>query len=161
MAFVPSYALELHDRGGVFCCCEPVLQGQYLKHNNNDGAVASRRLVPQAFSHFTYESSRRDLLVCDIQGVGDYYTDPQIVTRDGKGHGLGNTGGEGIRKFLSTHVCNDVCRVLMLPRISGGSGNGASKGQGTVMAERMAREERAIACRGDAELARQLQRGQR
>eukprot|EP00959_Pyramimonas_sp_CCMP1952_P127265 2661983-Pyramimonas_sp.AAC.1 len=38
-----------------------------------------RTLVPppQAFSHFSYEHSQRKLLVCDIQGVADFYTDPQ------------------------------------------------------------------------------------
>ena len=76
VAFVPTYALELHDRGGgVFCGCEPVLQGNYQKHNNNDGAVATARLIPQAFSHFTYEASQRSILICDIQGVG--VSDPQ------------------------------------------------------------------------------------
>jgi hypothetical protein len=30
-----------------------------------------------AFSHFTWEASGRTLMVCDIQGVGDLWTDPQ------------------------------------------------------------------------------------
>lgn len=34
--------------------------------------------TPQAFSHFTYCHSGGKLLICDIQGVGDKYTDPQI-----------------------------------------------------------------------------------
>jgi elongation factor 2 kinase len=41
------------------------------------------RNTPQAFSHFTYESSDHMVLVCDIQGVGDVYTDPQMHTLDG------------------------------------------------------------------------------
>jgi hypothetical protein len=50
VAFVPSYVLVLEDRepkGSVLCCSEPVLSGPYLKHNNNDGVVATQRLVPQ------------------------------------------------------------------------------------------------------------------
>ena len=69
VAFLPSYVLELVERSGRLCCAEPVLQGEYTKHNNNDGFVATRRMIPQAFSHFTYESSHRELLVCDIQGA--------------------------------------------------------------------------------------------
>ena len=41
------------------------------------------RNTPQAFSHFTYELSQHSLLICDIQGVGDMYTDPQVHTTDG------------------------------------------------------------------------------
>lgn len=37
-------------------------------------------LYLQAFSHFTFECSHHRLIVVDIQGVGDLYTDPQIHT---------------------------------------------------------------------------------
>mmetsp|Transcript_60013 Transcript_60013/g.190639 ORF Transcript_60013/g.190639 Transcript_60013/m.190639 type:complete len:300 (+) Transcript_60013:94-993(+) len=116
VAFVPAYALELQSRPEVpMFCVEPLLEGQYHKHNNNDGAVNTARLTPQAFSHFTYVHSDRLLLVCDIQGVRDMYTDPQIHTRDGQGFGLGNCGMEGIERFLATHRCNDECRKIGLP----------------------------------------------
>lgn len=98
VAFLPSYVLILQDRGNKLCCSEPVLHGEYVKHNNNDGAVATQRLVPQAFSHYTWEQSRHKILVCDIQGVGDYYTDPQILSSDGQGFGQGNCGLEAIAK---------------------------------------------------------------
>jgi elongation factor 2 kinase len=57
-------------------------------------------LSPKAFSHFTYEESNHELVVCDIQGVaGTLYTDPQIHTRTGhSGFGLGNLGGGGIKR---------------------------------------------------------------
>ena len=41
------------------------------------------RQTPQAFSHFTFEKSGHELIVVDIQGVGDLYTDPQIHTANG------------------------------------------------------------------------------
>lgn len=46
----------------------------------------------QAFSHFTFERSGHQLIVVDIQGVGDLYTDPQIHTESGKDFGDGNLG---------------------------------------------------------------------
>lgn len=50
-------------------------------------------VVPlQAFSHFTFERSGHQLIVVDIQGVGDLYTDPQIHTEKGTDFGDGNLG---------------------------------------------------------------------
>jgi Alpha-kinase family len=54
----------------------------------------------------------------DISGVGDRYTDPQILSADGKGYGRGNLGQKGINKFLDTHRCNAICRYLKLPSIN-------------------------------------------
>lgn len=49
----------------------------------------------QAFSHFTFERSGHQLIVVDIQGVGDLYTDPQIHTEKGTDFGDGNLGRRG------------------------------------------------------------------
>ena len=43
----------------------------------------AHRQTPQAFSHLTFERSGHQLVVVDIQGVGDLYTDPQIHTASG------------------------------------------------------------------------------
>ena len=115
IAFASASVLEMP--GGQFANAEFLMPGNYVKHNNNDGAVASRREVPQAFSHFTLERSRGALIVVDIQGVGDFFTDPQIHTHDGRGYGVGNMGAEGIRKFHASHRCNAVCRALGLKRL--------------------------------------------
>eukprot|EP01051_Picozoa_sp_SAG22_P002976 SAG22_NODE_138_length_18031_cov_5.796621_24_plen_76_part_00 len=65
----------------------------YAKHNSNAGDVIADqtfgrdganqghgfvRNTPQAYSHFTYEASGRQMIVCDIQGVEDVFTDPQV-----------------------------------------------------------------------------------
>lgn len=76
------------------------------------------RHTPEAYSHFTYESSQHKILVCDIQGVRDAYTDPQIHSVDRKGFGKGNLGQRGIDKFLQTHRCNAICKYLKLPPIN-------------------------------------------
>ena len=73
-----------------------------------------QRNTPQAFSHFTYEKSGRTLLVCDIQGVGDLWTDPQIHSIKEDAYGKGNLGQQGIDKFLESHKCNEICRWLKL-----------------------------------------------
>jgi hypothetical protein len=57
-------------------------------------------------------------LICDIQGVGDCYTDPQIHTTNGEGFGKGNLGKKGFERFLASHRCNAICKYLNLPIIN-------------------------------------------
>ncbi|KYR02645.1 myosin heavy chain kinase [Tieghemostelium lacteum] len=122
--FLMSWVVELVDRSSnglpVLCCIEPLLVGEFKKNNSNYGAVLNNRSTPQAFSHFTYENSNKQLIIVDIQGVDDLYTDPQIHTNDGKGFGLGNLGKTGINKFITTHKCNAVCALLDLDVKLGG-----------------------------------------
>ena len=117
--------------------CEPYLEGDFVKHNDNEGhvaeptlALALRRMLcsdlatsaedaadcAAAFSYFSYVDSGGALVVCDIQGVGLLWTDPQIHTVDGRGYGLGNLGQEGIDRFLSAHRHGPMSRRLGLHR---------------------------------------------
>ncbi len=108
--------VQLVDRPNQpYYCMEDYLRGEYMKHLDNHGGDEGIRNTPAAFAHFTYEASNKSILVCDIQGVGDLYTDPQIHTMDGRGFGKGNLGIDGMVKFLSTHECNAICRHLKLP----------------------------------------------
>ena len=43
-------------------------------NKTNDETAALEMAVPQAFSHFTYEHTKHQEVVCDIQGVGFRYT---------------------------------------------------------------------------------------
>jgi hypothetical protein len=125
--FLEASAIELVDRARArmplalrIAGLEPYLAGDYVKWNSNFGWVAgadNARNTPQAFSHFTYEKSKRQIIIVDIQGVGDRFTDPVIHTRDRAGDELfaGNLGIEGIEQFLLTHRCNPLCRALHLP----------------------------------------------
>lgn len=84
ISFVQSYVLELVDRPGrPLCGCERFIDGDFQKHNNNVGAAvisvqkydeADISAIAQAFSHYTYEASNRQLLVCDIQGAISFAT---------------------------------------------------------------------------------------
>eukprot|EP01111_Echinosteliopsis_oligospora_P017876 TRINITY_DN7920_c0_g1_i1.p1 TRINITY_DN7920_c0_g1~~TRINITY_DN7920_c0_g1_i1.p1 ORF type:complete len:693 (-),score=209.97 TRINITY_DN7920_c0_g1_i1:70-2148(-) len=117
ITFLPSFVLELVDRPDrPVCGGEPFIAGEYLKFNNNSGYVntdASRN-TPQAFSHFSLVHSNQELVIIDIQGVNDFYTDPQIHTKSGKGFGEGNLGSNGIFQFIKSHQCNPLCNFLKL-----------------------------------------------
>ncbi|KAK4163941.1 hypothetical protein QBC43DRAFT_212132 [Cladorrhinum sp. PSN259] len=100
---------------------EPFLDGKYVKYNGNAGFVDEKDDSPanraaQAFSHFTFERSKGRFLVCDLQGVGEFLTDPVVHTADENRFKLSRTnlGLEGMKLFFMSHQCNDECRRLGL-----------------------------------------------
>lgn len=82
--------------------------------------------VPQAFTHFTHNWTKREKMVCDLQGVLDTscvppvfeFTDPVIhyKSKSGRTRVFGRTdhGLKGMHEFFKTHKCNNVCQALGL-----------------------------------------------
>jgi len=119
IAFLSCYVVQLHQRQrgdtNTLFIMEPMLRGEFKKHNNNYGEVYNtHQETPEAFSHYTYEKTGGQMLVCDIQGVGEFFTDPQIHTPLGTDYGMGNMGAEGILRWQKAHRCNHLCQILGL-----------------------------------------------
>ncbi|CCW69885.1 unnamed protein product [Phytomonas sp. Hart1] len=125
------FSYTTQDTKEMMFVMEPKLKGYFTKYNSNFGGVYQedkrkdatdtqtkrRRMIfetAESFSHYTLVESGGSMLVCDIQGVNDLFTDPQIHTEDGKGLGMGNMGQDGIDKWIENHNCNESCQALGL-----------------------------------------------
>jgi myosin-heavy-chain kinase len=132
------FTFKTKDTNDTLFVMEFKFRGKFTKYNNNFGEVyeegtSKEQLTPQekesrrklflaaeAFSHFTLAESGGSMLVCDLQGVNDFFTDPQIHTEDGKGLGMGNMAQEGIDKWVANHRCNEICAAMRLARLTVG-----------------------------------------
>ncbi|XP_014396760.1 PREDICTED: transient receptor potential cation channel subfamily M member 6 isoform X3 [Myotis brandtii] len=102
---------------------EKYMMGEFQKYNNNNGdEIAPSNTLEElmlAFSHWTYEYTRGELLVLDLQGVGENLTDPSVIKPEDKQSrgmvfGPANLGEDAIRNFIAKHRCNACCRKLKL-----------------------------------------------
>lgn len=121
---IPAVVLERKDPetlSSEYFAVERYIGEGFEKFNSNHFTPQllmsqTSRETPDAFSHFTYDASGGRLLVADIQGVGDVYTDPQILTPEDKQFefGVGNTAEEGIKLWFASHQCRSLCHHLQL-----------------------------------------------
>ncbi|NXC33977.1 TRPM7 protein, partial [Campylorhamphus procurvoides] len=121
--FLEVFLLYCHSAGQWFAV-EECMTGEFRKYNNNNGdeIIPTNMLeeVMLAFSHWTYEYTRGELLVLDLQGVGENLTDPSVIKAGEKrSHdmvfGPANLGEDAIKNFRANHHCNSCCRKLKLP----------------------------------------------
>ncbi|XP_060138954.1 transient receptor potential cation channel subfamily M member 7 isoform X2 [Zootoca vivipara] len=121
--FLEAFLLYCHSAGQWFAV-EECMTGEFRKYNNNNGdeIIPTNMLeeVMLAFSHWTYEYTRGELLVLDLQGVGENLTDPSVIKAEEKRSsdmvfGPANLGEDAIKNFRAKHHCNSCCRKLKLP----------------------------------------------
>lgn len=115
--FVPAQLLDLGASSAFpfrFMAVEPCIPGKYEKYTSNAGHITKDSHVAQAYSHYTWDFTSGELMVVDIQGVGNTLTDPQIHSLDTDRFGRGNLSCKGMDAFFMNHVCNDICRTLKL-----------------------------------------------
>ncbi len=93
---------------------------------DDDKITVTKNDVAQAFSHFSYVHSGKNMLICDLQGVFCQltntfrFTDPAIhyhnARRDEKNkksrYGRTDMGQKGIDNFFKSHKCNALCELI-------------------------------------------------
>jgi len=112
------------DKESKWYTMERYIEGRYEKFNSNNGYVAASEdpftAAMQTFSHYTWVKSKKDLLICDLQGVrtdrGVLLTDPAIHAKEFWKYGMTNLGPKGMRRFFKTHHCNDFCKEMRLEK---------------------------------------------
>ncbi|XP_045696413.1 transient receptor potential cation channel subfamily M member 6 isoform X4 [Phyllostomus hastatus] len=121
--FLEVFLIYCHSANQWFTI-ENYMTGEFRKYNNNNGdEIAPSNTLEEmmlAFSHWTYEYTRGELLVLDLQGVGENLTDPSVIKPEDKQSrgmvfGPANLGEDAIRNFIAKHRCNACCRKLKLP----------------------------------------------
>ncbi len=94
---------------------EPMISN-FEKFNSNTGWTPEESSPwsdkMQALSHYSYHSTNRHLLLCDLQGGvienGAVVTDP-IIMSSTREYGPTDLGDEGISTFFVYHRCNKFC----------------------------------------------------
>eukprot|EP00079_Xenopus_tropicalis_P022916 XP_012814943.1 PREDICTED: transient receptor potential cation channel subfamily M member 7-like isoform X2 [Xenopus tropicalis] len=123
--FLEVFLMYCHSAGQWFTV-EECMTGRFRKYNNNTGNenVPTNKLEKTmlAFSHWTYEYTRGEFLVLDLQGVGENLTDPSVIKAWGRRSqdmifGPANLGEDAIKNFCSKHQCNTCCRNLKLTEL--------------------------------------------
>jgi hypothetical protein len=118
ISVLPAFAIRRAN--GQFMLVEELLPGSFAKYNNNGGWVARQNNnVAHAFSHFTYNYTGGELMVVDVQGVGDIFTDLQLHSQRKGQFGPGDLGPQGMKMFFASHRCNPVCQSMALGSFDG------------------------------------------
>uniref|UniRef100_UPI00398E68CF transient receptor potential cation channel subfamily M member 7 isoform X2 n=1 Tax=Pristiophorus japonicus TaxID=55135 RepID=UPI00398E68CF len=123
--FLEVFLLYCHSASQWFAI-EECMTGEFRKFNHNSGdEIRPNNMLEEtmlAFSHWTYEYTRGELLVLDLQGVGENLTDPSVIKSEEKrSHdmvfGPANLGEDAVKNFRTKHRCNSCCGRLKLPDI--------------------------------------------
>uniref|UniRef100_A0A672UQ51 non-specific serine/threonine protein kinase n=1 Tax=Strigops habroptila TaxID=2489341 RepID=A0A672UQ51_STRHB len=121
--FLEVFLIYCHS-ANQWLTIEKYMTGEFRKYNNNNGdEITPSSLLEElmlAFSHWTYVYTRGELLVLDLQGVGENLTDPSVIKPEDKKSGKmvfgpANLGEGAIRNFITKHRCNSCCKRLKLP----------------------------------------------
>ena len=107
---------------------EKFIPGTFQKYINNDGTIVNGvenstddLKKVEAFICYTYKNSEGNLMVLDIQGIGNILCDPEIATEhivdidDEFLFCLGNLATNAIQAFLGAHECNAYCEAVNIP----------------------------------------------
>ena len=104
---------------------EKYLEGIFTKYINNTGDInhedkSEVAAKAQTFVHYSYITSRKQIMILDLQGVGFNLCDPEIASNTLRADDssiyfcAGNLSKGAIDTFCAQHLCNEYCRSLNL-----------------------------------------------
>ena len=108
-----------------FVSIEKFIEGKFIKYVNNNGIVTASKddVITQkaeALVHFSYQMSKGEFLLLDLQGTGYRLYDPEIAstilvnTEGSINFCIGNLSIQAIEGFFEKHTCNLYCKQLRL-----------------------------------------------
>ena len=107
-----------------FVTLESFIDGTFTKYINNTGDIILKdsevAKKAEAFVHYTYILSGKELMVLDIQGVEYWLCDSEIAStklfdaNKAVYFCSGNLSELAIETFLNQHQCNKYCKQLNL-----------------------------------------------
>uniref|UniRef100_A0A7S3JW90 Alpha-type protein kinase domain-containing protein n=1 Tax=Aureoumbra lagunensis TaxID=44058 RepID=A0A7S3JW90_9STRA len=108
-----------------FFLCERYIDGtdsfgnDFVKHNSNGGFIddQEKRLTPQLFSAASFYLNHGRVLVCDVQGVADLYTDPCIHSAR-QTFGESDLGRRGMALFFQSYPTPPLFTIMGLPNFT-------------------------------------------
>ena len=118
-------SLENTNQG--FVTIEKYIEGSFTKYINNNGNVTANKndVITQkaeTLVHYSYQMSKGQFLLVDIQGTGYKLYDPEIASTVHTEGGnpsminfcIGNLSTQAIDVFFENHICNIYCKKLGL-----------------------------------------------
>ena len=95
---------------------EEFVSGTFDKYINYDGTICGKNTnvteKAECLAHYSYEKSKKEIMVVDIQGCGVRLFDPEVECSqvksesEGKLFCAGNLNNHAIDKFVEQHKCN-------------------------------------------------------
>ena len=108
-----------------FVTIEKFIEGKFIKYVNNNGIVTASKddviiQKAEALVHFSYQMTKGEFLLLDLQGTGYRLYDPEIAstilvnTEGSINFCIGNLSVQAIEGFFEKHTCNLYCKQLRL-----------------------------------------------
>ena len=107
--------MKYNNNCGYICeLCQSKLYNKPFSSQENERYLsyfASADIV-NAFTHYTYQETNGNLMICDLQGVLTNCFSPLCLTK--KPSGKYNIGIIGMVAFFRNHICGETCKKLEL-----------------------------------------------
>lgn len=115
ISFVDELIYKKGDKYGVM---ETFIEGEYTKYTNNATYITSEtselHLKIISFGHWSYQHTKGNIMITDLQGSQSLLTDPTLHTLSRYFRSFGDFGSDGYAKFFIVHKCNKICKRLGL-----------------------------------------------